>query len=111
MMAKNMHPNPMRIDGWNMPLLRSLNLFAFDCYKDVTPTAFEIGRVTATKQRGNSFGRKPKWNELWQNAGAMKTKTRIHNREIRKTHENQRNVFVWFCSRISRGSRLKIIFP
>ena len=32
----------MRIDGRNMPLLRSWNLLGADFYKDVTPTAFSI---------------------------------------------------------------------
>jgi hypothetical protein len=36
----------MRIDGLNMPLLRSWNLFGADFYKDVTPTAFGICRPT-----------------------------------------------------------------
>ncbi len=29
----------MKIDGQNMPLLQSLNLFGFNFYKDVAPTA------------------------------------------------------------------------
>jgi hypothetical protein len=39
----------MRIDGLNMPLLRSWNLSGADFYKDVTPTAFDICRVTVTR--------------------------------------------------------------
>jgi hypothetical protein len=40
----------MRIDVLNMPLLRSWNLFGADFYKDVTPTAFSMGRATATSK-------------------------------------------------------------
>ena len=36
-----------------MPLLRSLNLFGIDFYKDVTPTAFGIGALV-------NFGHYPK---------------------------------------------------
>jgi hypothetical protein len=39
----------MRIDGLNMPLLRSWNLFGVDFYKDVTPTAFGICRATISE--------------------------------------------------------------
>jgi hypothetical protein len=40
----------MRIDGLNMPLLRSWNLFGADFYKDVTPTAFDVCRATMTSE-------------------------------------------------------------
>jgi len=38
----------MRIDGLNIPLLRSWNWFGADFYKDVTPTAFDVCRANMT---------------------------------------------------------------
>ena len=35
----------MKIDDPNMPLLRSLNLFGFDFYKDVAPAALGNSRT------------------------------------------------------------------
>jgi hypothetical protein len=47
-MTRSIFSKPMRINALNMPLLRSLNLFGADFYKDVTPTAFDVCRATAT---------------------------------------------------------------
>ncbi len=49
-MTGNTFSKPMRIDGLNMPLLRSWNLFGADFYKDVTPTAFDVCRATMTSE-------------------------------------------------------------
>lgn len=40
----------MKIDGLNMPLLRSWNWFGAEFYKDVTPTAFDVCRATVTSE-------------------------------------------------------------
>jgi len=48
-MTRSIFSIPMRIDGLNMPLLRSWNLFGVDFYKDVTPTAFGICRATISE--------------------------------------------------------------
>ena len=44
-------------------------------------------------------------------AGALSTKPRVLNREIRQMREKGKGLLVLSCSRISRGSRLKIILP
>ncbi|MCW5551158.1 MAG: hypothetical protein KIS67_03220 [Verrucomicrobiae bacterium] len=40
----------MKIDGQNMPPLRGLNLFGFNFYKDVTPTALGNSRMRMTSE-------------------------------------------------------------
>jgi hypothetical protein len=49
-MTRNILSKSMKSDGLNMPLLRSWNLLGADFYKDVTPTAFSMHRVTATSK-------------------------------------------------------------
>jgi len=47
-MTKSTFSKTMRINGLDMPLLRSWNLFGDDFYKDVTPTALGNCRAFMT---------------------------------------------------------------